>query len=148
MAGALVLISHDRRFLETLSRATIWLDRGETHRLEKGFAHFEAWRDEKLAQEETERHKLERRIAEEEHWVRYGVTARRKRNVGRLERLRGMRKERRELKRREKKEKIEDREREQLAAGAVSRRTACRPWLPRPGWAGARTGSKRPAGRR
>jgi ATP-binding cassette subfamily F protein uup len=96
MAGALVLISHDRRFLETLSRTTIWLDRGETHRLEKGFAHFEAWRDEKLAQEEIERHKLERRIAEEEHWMRYGVTARRKRNVGRLERLRGMRKERRE----------------------------------------------------
>jgi ATP-binding cassette subfamily F protein uup len=96
MAGALVLISHDRRFLETLSRATIWLDRGETHRLERGFAHFEAWRDEKLAQEEVERHKLERRIAEEEHWMRYGVTARRKRNVGRLERLRGMRKERRE----------------------------------------------------
>ena len=96
MAGALVLISHDRRFLETLGRATVWLDRGKTHRLEKGFAHFEAWRDEKLAQEETERHKLERRIAEEEHWVRYGVTARRKRNVGRLERLRGMRKERRE----------------------------------------------------
>ena len=96
MAGALVLISHDRRFLETLGRATVWLDRGETHRLEKGFAHFEAWRDEKLVQEETERHKLERRIAEEEHWVRYGVTARRKRNVGRLERLRGMRKERRE----------------------------------------------------
>jgi len=96
MAGALVLISHDRRFLETLSRATIWLDRGEAHRLERGFAHFEAWRDEKLAQEEVERHKLERRIAEEEHWMRYGVTARRKRNVGRLERLRGMRKERRE----------------------------------------------------
>jgi ATP-binding cassette subfamily F protein uup len=96
MAGALVLISHDRRFLETLSRATIWLDRGQAHRLEKGFAHFEVWRDEKLAQEEVERHKLERRIADEEHWLRYGVTARRKRNVGRLERLRGMRTERRE----------------------------------------------------
>jgi ATP-binding cassette subfamily F protein uup len=96
MAGALVLISHDRRFLETLSRTTVWLDRGEAHRLERGFSHFEAWRDEKLAQEEVERHKLERRIAEEEHWMRYGVTARRKRNVGRLERLRGMRKERRE----------------------------------------------------
>ncbi len=96
MAGALVLISHDRRFLETLSRATIWLDRGQAHRLERGFAHFEAWRDEKLAQEEVECHKLERRIAEEEHWVRYGVTARRKRNVGRLERLKGMRTERRE----------------------------------------------------
>jgi len=96
MAGALVLISHDRRFLETLSRTTVWLDRGQAHRLEKSFAHFEAWRDEKLAEEELQRHKLERRIAEEEHWLRYGVTARRKRNVGRLERLRGMRTERRE----------------------------------------------------
>jgi ATP-binding cassette subfamily F protein uup len=74
----------------------VWLDRGQTHRLEKGFASFEAWRDEMLEREEVERHKLERRIAAEEHWVRYGVTARRKRNVGRLERLRGMRTERRE----------------------------------------------------
>jgi ATP-binding cassette subfamily F protein uup len=96
MSGALVLISHDRRFLENLSRTTIWLDRGQSHRLEKSFAHFEAWRDEKLAEEELQRHKLERRIADEEHWLRYGVTARRKRNVGRLERLRGMRTERRE----------------------------------------------------
>ena len=94
--SALVLISHDRRFLENLSRATVWLDRGQTHRLEKSFASFEAWRDEMLEKEEVERHKLERRIAAEEHWVRYGVTARRKRNVGRLERLRGMRTERRE----------------------------------------------------
>ena len=94
--GALVLISHDRRFLENLSRVTVWLDRGQTHRLEKSFASFEAWRDTLLEQEETERHKLERRIAAEEHWVRYGVTARRKRNVGRLERLRGMRTEQRE----------------------------------------------------
>lgn len=92
--GALVLISHDRRFLENLSRVTVWLDRGRTWRLEKGFGAFEAWRDEMLQKEELERHKLERRIAAEEHWVRYGVTARRKRNVGRLERLRGMRTER------------------------------------------------------
>src|ERR1700733_9248943 len=69
MAGALVLISHDRRFLENLSRATVWLDRGQSHRLEQGFPHFEAWRDAMLAQEETERHKLERKIAAEEHWV-------------------------------------------------------------------------------
>jgi ATP-binding cassette subfamily F protein uup len=94
--GALILISHDRRFLENLSRATIWLDRGKTHRLEKGFASFEAWRDEMLEKEEIERHKLERRIAAEEDWVRYGVTGRRKRNVGRLARLRGLRTERRE----------------------------------------------------
>src|SRR5471032_534481 len=94
--SALVLISHDRRFLENLSRVTVWLDRGKTHRLEKSFASFEAWRDEILEKEETERHKLERRIAAEEDWVRYGVTGRRKRNVGRLARLRGMRTERRE----------------------------------------------------
>src|ERR1700712_4290938 len=93
---ALVLISHDRRFLENLSRVTVWLDRGKTHRLEKSFASFEAWRDEMLEKEETERHKLERRIAAEEDWVRYGVSGRRKRNVGRLARLRGMRTDRRE----------------------------------------------------
>src|SRR5476651_1468501 len=94
--GALVLISHDRRFLENLSRVTVWLDRGKTHRLERGFEAFEAWRDDMLEKEETERHKLERRIAAEEDWVRYGVSGRRKRNVGRLERLRGLRTERRE----------------------------------------------------
>ncbi len=94
--SALVLISHDRRFLENLSRITIWLDRGKTHRLEKSFASFEAWRDEMLEKEESERHKLERRIAAEEDWVRYGVSGRRKRNVGRLDRLRGLRTERRE----------------------------------------------------
>ncbi len=94
--GALVLISHDRRFLENLSRVTVWLDRGKTHRLERSFAAFEAWRDEMLEKEENERHKLERRIAAEEDWVRYGVSGRRKRNVGRLERLRGLRTQRRE----------------------------------------------------
>ena len=94
--SALVLISHDRRFLENLSRATVWLDRGKTHRLEKSFASFESWRDGMLEKEETERHKLERRIAAEEDWVRYGVSGRRKRNVGRLDRLRGLRTERRE----------------------------------------------------
>src|SRR3984957_19266754 len=94
--GALILISHDRRFLENLSRATIWLDRGHTHRLERGFEAFEAWRDEMLEKEEVERHKLARRIAAEEDWVRYGVSGRRKRNQGRLERLRGLRTERRD----------------------------------------------------
>jgi len=94
--GALVLISHDRRFLENLSRVTVWLDRGQTYRLEKGFAAFEAWRDEMLEKEEVERHKLERRIAAEEDWLRYGISGRRKRNQGRLERLRGMRTERRD----------------------------------------------------
>ena len=96
LASALVLISHDRRFLKDLSRATVWLDRGRTRRLEQGFASFEDWRDEMLANEEIERHKLDRRIATEEDWVRYGVSGRRKRNQGRLARLRELRTERRE----------------------------------------------------
>ena len=62
-SGALVLISHDRRFLENLSRVTVWLDRGRTYRLEKGFASFETWRDDMLEKEDVERHKLARRIA-------------------------------------------------------------------------------------
>src|SRR5262249_1820760 len=79
--GALVIISHDRRFLSNLSRATIWLDRGKVRRIERGFAEFEAWRDEVLAEEERDRRKLDRKIEAEEHWLRYGVTARRKRNM-------------------------------------------------------------------
>ena len=96
LRSALVLISHDRRFLEDLSRATVWLDRGQTRRLDRGFKHFENWRDEVLAAEELERHKLDRKIAMEEDWVRYGVSGRRKRNVGRLARLRDLRTDRRE----------------------------------------------------
>ena len=84
--SAMVLISHDRRFLENLARATVWLDRGTTRRLDRGFAAFEAWRDEVLAEEERDRHKLDRKIAREEDWLRYGVSARRKRNQGRLAR--------------------------------------------------------------
>src|ERR1700754_3561768 len=82
--SALVMISHDRRFLTNLSRATVWLDRGETRRIEKGFDAFEAWRDDVLAEEERDQHKLDRKIVAEEHWLRYGVTARRKRNIRRL----------------------------------------------------------------
>ncbi len=96
LRSALVLISHDRRFLEDLSRATVWLDRGRTRRLDRGFKHFENWRDEVLAQEEIERHKLDRKIAMEEDWVRYGVSGRRKRNQGRLARLGELRQGRRE----------------------------------------------------
>jgi len=96
MRSALVLISHDRRFLENLSRAMVWLDRGATRRLEKGFSAFEAWRDEVLEQEELEAHKLSREIVREEHWLRYGVTARRKRNVKRLAGLHELRKRRKE----------------------------------------------------
>ena len=62
---ALVIISHDRRFLSTLSRSTVWLDRGCTRRIERGFAHFEEWRDMLLAEEEREQHKLDRKIVAE-----------------------------------------------------------------------------------
>jgi ATP-binding cassette subfamily F protein uup len=94
--GALVLISHDRRFLERLSRAMVWLDRGVTRRLEQGFAQFEAWRDQVLEEEETAAHKLDRKIVREEHWMRYGVTARRKRNMRRVGELAALRQRRRE----------------------------------------------------
>jgi ABC transport system ATP-binding/permease protein len=89
--GAIVMISHDRRFLETLSQNTLWLDRGKTRLLDKGFGAFEVWRDGILDAEELERHKLDRRIVQEEHWLRYGVSARRKRNVRRLEALHQLR---------------------------------------------------------
>ena len=91
MRSALVIISHDRRFLERLSRITCWLDRGISRRLEQGFDAFETWRDKVLEEEEIERHKLDRKIVAEEHWVRYGVTARRKRNVKRMALLGDMR---------------------------------------------------------
>jgi ATP-binding cassette subfamily F protein uup len=92
---ALVIISHDRRFLSNLSRSTIWLDRGCTRRIERGFAHFEEWRDMLLAEEEREQHKLDRKIVAEEHWMRYGVTGRRKRNMRRVGQLQTLREQRR-----------------------------------------------------
>ncbi|WP_332681498.1 ABC-F family ATP-binding cassette domain-containing protein [Bosea sp. (in: a-proteobacteria)] len=95
LRSAMVLISHDRRFLSSLSRATIWLDRGLTRRVERGFGEFEAWRDEVLAQEELDRHKLDRKIAREEDWLRYGVSARRTRNQRRLGELHSLRDQRR-----------------------------------------------------
>ena len=95
--SAIVLISHDRRFLEGLSRSTLWLDRGVTRQLDKNFAEFENWRDEFLEQEELERHKMDRKIAREQDWVVHGVSGRRKRNVKRLADLYGLRQERQEL---------------------------------------------------
>jgi ATP-binding cassette subfamily F protein uup len=91
MKSALVLISHDRRFLTNLSRRTVWVDRGRTRQFNQGFAQFESWRDETLAQEETDAHKLARKLEREADWLRYGVTARRKRNVRRLSALHAMR---------------------------------------------------------
>lgn len=87
MRSALVLISHDRRFLSDLTRATVWIDRGIARRLDKGFAHFEAWRDEVFEQEERDQQRLAQKIKREEHWMTYGVTARRKRNMRRVREL-------------------------------------------------------------
>lgn len=97
---ALVLISHDRRFLESLSRATVWLDRGQTRRLDKGFTHFETWRDEIIDHEDRTQQKLGRKIVREEHWLRYGVSGRRKRNVRRLDALHQLRADKRDHRKR------------------------------------------------
>ncbi len=96
LRAAIVLISHDRRFLETLSKKTLWIDRGRTRELPEGFAHFEAWRDKVLDEEEVERHKLDRKIVRENQWMHGGVTGRRKRNVRRVRELKAMRQEVRE----------------------------------------------------
>ena len=96
MRSGLVLISHDRRLLERVARSVVWLDDGRTRRMDRGFEHFEGWRDEVLDTEERERHKLGRQIAREEDWMRYGVTARRKRNVRRVAELAALRRKRRD----------------------------------------------------
>ena len=107
LKSAILLISHDRRFLETLSRATVWLDRGITRRMEAGFAGFETWRDDLIAEEERDAHKLDRKIVREEKWMHGGVTARRKRNVRRVRELAALREQRREHRRVEGNVKLE-----------------------------------------
>lgn len=96
--SALVLVSHDRRFLENLSQKTVWLNMGITQKIERSFTAFEPWRDNWFEQEELDRHKLDRKIASELHWLNRGVTARRKRNQGRLRALNALRAERRNQK--------------------------------------------------
>lgn len=83
-----VLISHDRAFLNALTRATLWIDRGAVRRQEKGFAEFEAWRDKTWEEEDDQRHKLKRKIKAEARWAVEGISARRKRNQGRVRALR------------------------------------------------------------
>lgn len=89
-----VLISHDRQFLRELTRATLWIDRGMVRRQEKGFADFEAWRDKIWEDEDTARHKLNRKIKAEARWAVEGISARRKRNQGRVRALQALRSER------------------------------------------------------
>ena len=92
--AAFVLISHDRAFLRQLSRATLWIDRGMVRRQEKGFEAFEAWRDAIWDEEDTQRHKLNRLIKAEARWAVEGISARRKRNQGRVRALQALRAER------------------------------------------------------
>ena len=94
--AGIVLISHDRRLLETLGRAVVWLEDGLTRRMDRGFSHFEAWREEVAEQEARDRQKLARQIVREEHWLTYGVTARRKRNVRRVAELAALRQKKRD----------------------------------------------------
>jgi ATP-binding cassette subfamily F protein uup len=92
---ALVLISHDRAFLRAVSRRTFWLDRGTMRVMEKGYEAFDDWADAVIADEEASRARLEKKIAEEMEWLHKGVTARRKRNQGRLRELNKLREKRR-----------------------------------------------------
>ncbi|MDA7420816.1 ABC-F family ATP-binding cassette domain-containing protein [Tritonibacter multivorans] len=89
-----VLISHDRAFLNALTRATLWVDRGQVRRQEKGFEAFEAWRDKVWDEEDQQRHKLNRLIKSESRWAVEGISARRKRNMGRVRALQDLKSER------------------------------------------------------
>lgn len=95
-SGALIVISHDRAFLKHVCDGIIWLDRGIARTLNKGFDAFEDWRDAVYEQEEAEQNRLNKKIESETRWLRKGVTARRKRNQGRLHRLYDLRNERRD----------------------------------------------------
>ena len=92
--AAFVLISHDRAFLRALTRATLWIDRGAVRRQETGFDGFEAWRDKVWDEEDMQRHKMDRKIKAEGRWAVEGISARRKRNQGRLRALQELRAER------------------------------------------------------
>ena len=89
-----VIISHDRAFLNALTRATLWVDRGQVRRQEIGFQGFEAWRDKIWEEEDIARHKLDRKIKSEARWAVEGISARRKRNQGRVRALQNLRQER------------------------------------------------------
>ncbi len=99
--AAFVLISHDRAFLRELTRATLWIDRGSVRRQEDGFAAFESWRDKVWDEEDMQRHKLDRKIKAEARWAVEGISARRKRNQGRVRALGDLRRERAEMIRRQ-----------------------------------------------
>jgi ATP-binding cassette subfamily F protein uup len=92
--AAILLVSHDRRFLERLSRRTFWLDRGVLRTLEAGYDRFEEWSESVLASEAAEMAREAKRIQSETQWLREGISARRRRNQGRVRRLAELRAER------------------------------------------------------
>jgi len=92
--GAFIVISHDRTFLTRLTRQTLWLDRGQLRRNEIGYGGFEAWTEAVYAEEARAAEKLDAKLKLELHWLQRGVTARRKRNQGRLEALHRLRAQR------------------------------------------------------
>lgn len=94
--GAVITISHDKMFLKNISKVMLWLDRGTVRRNNRGFEFFDQWQDEVIELEIKEQEKLSKKIAEETEWLHKGVTARRRRNMGRLRKLHELRKVRRE----------------------------------------------------
>ena len=92
--GAFIVISHDRTFLTRLTRSCIWLDRGQLRRAEIGFGGFEAWTERVYDEEARAAEKLDAKLKIELHWLQRGVTARRRRNQGRLAKLHEMRAQR------------------------------------------------------
>ena len=92
--NSFVVISHDRTFLTELTRSTLWIDRGSVRRLDQGFGSFESWRDKVWEEEDDQRHKLNRKIKAESRWAVEGISARRKRNMGRVRALEELRAER------------------------------------------------------
>jgi ATP-binding cassette subfamily F protein uup len=92
--GAFVVISHDRTFLTRLTKATLWIERGSIRRKDVGFGGYDAWTEQVYAEEARAADKLDAKLKIEAHWLERGVTARRKRNQGRLEKLWEMRAQR------------------------------------------------------
>ena len=94
--GGVLMISHDRAFLNRLTQRLLWLDRGRLFEHDGGFSEFEDWSQRIIDQEVAEAYRLKKRIEQEEYWLARGVTARRSRNEGRRRNLFALRQQRRE----------------------------------------------------
>jgi ATP-binding cassette subfamily F protein uup len=92
--GAFIVISHDRAFLTRLTTSCLWLDRGQLRRAEIGFGGFDAWTERVYEEEARAAEKLDAKLKLELHWLQRGVTARRRRNQGRLAKLHELRTQR------------------------------------------------------